>query len=421
MNRLISAFAATTVLGMAAPVAAQSMQGMNMPGMTMPMPTKKKPAAKPAAKGKPAKAKSAPAKRKAAPAKPGGAPMAGMKGMDHGTMPGMDHSTMPGMDQAAPQGSQHDMQSMPGMQMPGTGQTAPPGAQQPMQGMDHSAMPGMDMPAGQGSGMQGMSGMPGMAMEGVAQTGTALPAGNAPPPPLPTDHAADGVYGADAMMMGRHHLQQHHGGQNFNQVLLNLAEYQFRNGRDGYRWDGEAWFGGDINRLFVKSEGEGAFRKGIESAEVQALYSRAIGPYFNLQAGIRQDLGPSPKRTYATVGFEGLAPGFFELEGAFFLSNKGDVLGRLEGYYDQRVTQRLVLQPRAELNFAAQDVPENQIGSGLSNAELGLRLRYEVRREFAPYIGVSWDRRFGDTARYARAEGDKATSKSIVAGIRMWF
>ena len=426
MNRLIAALAATTMLGMAVPVAAQSMQGMNMPGMTMPMPGKKKPAAKPATKGKPTKARPATAKRKAAPAKRRAAPMAGMEGMDHGTMPGMDHSTMPGMDQAAPQGAQHDMQAMPGMQRPGSGQTPPQGAQQPMQGMDHSAMPGMDMPGGQGSGhdmqgMSGMAGMPGMAMDGVQQTGTALAAGNAAAPPLPTDHAADNVYGADAMAMGRHHLQQHHGGQNFNQVLLNLAEYQFRNGRDGYRWDGEAWFGGDINRLFVKSEGEGAFREGIESAEVQALYSRAIGPYFNLQAGVRQDLGPSPKRTYATVGFEGLAPGFFELEGALFLSNKGDVLGRLEGYYDQRITQRLVLQPRAELNFAAQDVPENRIGSGLSNAELGLRLRYEVRREFAPYIGVSWDRRFGDTARFARADGDKATSRSIVAGVRMWF
>jgi copper resistance protein B len=411
MNRLISALTATSMFGLSAPAAAQSMQGMNMPGMTMPMPAKKKPAAKPVAKGK---TKAATARRKAAPEKRAAAPRAGMKGMDH--------STMPGMDQVAPQGSQHDMQSMPGMQMPGNDTMPSQGAQQPMQGMDHSAMPGMTMPADQGSGqMQGMAGMPGMAMEGMQQTGTALPAGNAPPPPQPTDHAADNVYGLDAMAMGRHHLQQHHGGQNFNQVLLNLAEYQFRNGRDGYRWDGEAWFGGDINRLFVKSEGEGAFRKGIESAEVQALYSRAVGPYFNLQAGVRQDLGPSPKRTYATVGVEGLAPGFFELEGALFLSNKGDVLGRLEGYYDQRVTQRLILQPRAELNFAAQDVPENRIGSGLSNAELGLRLRYEIRREFAPYIGVSWDRRFGDTARYARAEGDKETSRSIVAGIRMWF
>ncbi|MBI0533697.1 copper resistance protein B [Sphingomonas sp. TX0522] len=430
MNRLTAALAATTMLGMAAPVAAQSMQGMDhsaMPGMTMPMPAKKKPAARPAAKGKPAKARPAPARRPAAPTtKRRAAPTASMKGMDHRTMPGMDHSTMPGMDHAAPQGSQQGMEAMPGMQMPGSGQTAPQGSEQPMQGMDHSAMPGMTMPADQHSGhdmqgMSGMAGMPGMAAEGVQQTGTALPAGNAPAPPLPTDHAADAVYGADAMAMGRHHLQQHHGGQNFSQVLLNLAEYQFRNGRDGYRWDGEAWFGGDINRLFIKSEGEGAFRKGIESAEVQALYSRTIGPYFNLQAGVRQDLGPSPKRTYATVGLQGLAPGFFELEGAVFLSNKGDVLGRLGGYYDQRITQRLILQPRAELNFAAQDVPENRIGSGLSNAELGLRLRYEIRREFAPYVGVSWDRRFGDTARYARADGDRATSKSIVAGIRVWF
>lgn len=430
MNRLTAALAATTMLGMAAPVAAQSMQGMDhsaMPGMTMPMPAKKKPAARPAAKGKPAKARPAPARRPAAPTtKRRAAPTASMKGMDHRTMPGMDHSTMPGMDHAAPQGSQQGMEAMPGMQMPGSGQTAPQGSEQPMQGMDHSAMPGMTMPADQHSGhdmqgMSGMAGMPGMAAEGVQQTGTALPAGNAPAPPLPTDHAADAVYGADAMAMGRHHLQQHHGGQNFSQVLLNLAEYQFRNGRDGYRWDGEAWFGGDINRLFIKSEGEGAFREGIESAEVQALYSRTIGPYFNLQAGVRQDLGPSPKRTYATVGLEGLAPGFFELEGAVFLSNKGDLLGRLEGYYDQRITQRLILQPRAELNFAAQDVPENRIGSGLSNAELGLRLRYEIRREFAPYVGVSWDRRFGDTARYARADGDRATSKSIVAGVRVWF
>ena len=430
MNRLTAVLAATTMLGMAAPVAAQSMQGMDhsaMPGMTMPMPAKKKPAARPAAKGKPAKARPAPARRPAAPTTTRrAAPTASRKGMDHRTMPGMDHSTMPGMDHAAPQGSQQGMEAMPGMQMPGSGQTAPQGSEQPMQGMDHSAMPGMTMPADQHSGhdmqgMSGMAGMPGMAAEGVQQTGTALPAGNAPAPPLPTDHAADAVYGADAMAMGRHHLQQHHGGQNFSQVLLNLAEYQFRNGRDGYRWDGEAWFGGDINRLFIKSQGEGAFRKGIESAEVQALYSRTIGPYFNLQAGVRQDLGPSPKRTYATVGLQGLAPGFFELEGAVFLSNKGDVLGRLGGYYDQRITQRLILQPRAELNFAAQDVPENRIGSGLSNAELGLRLRYEIRREFAPYVGVSWGRRFGDTARYARADGDRATSKSIVAGIRVWF
>jgi copper resistance protein B len=109
------------------------------------------------------------------------------------------------------------------------------------------------------------------------------------------------------------------------------------------------------------------------------------------------------------------------VEGALFLSTKGDLLARAEAYYDQRITQRLILQPRAELNFAAQDVPENRIGSGLSNAELGLRLRYEITREFAPYIGVSWDRKTGATARYARADGETAGTTSFVAGIRTWF
>lgn len=424
MSRLIAALAATTMLGMPGPVAAQSMQGMDhssMPGMTMPMPAKKKPVAKPAAKSKPVKARPAPARRPTDPTtKRRAAPPAGMKGMDHGTMPGMDHSTMTGMDHGAPQGAQQGMEAVPG-RTPGSGQTAPQGSEQPMQGMDHPTMPGMTMPADQHSGHD-MPGMAGMATAGAQQTGTALPAGNAPAPPFPTDHAADSVYGVEAMGMGRHHLQQFHGGQNFGQVLVNIAEIMPVKGADGYRWIGEAWYGGDINRLWLKSEGEGEFRRGgLESAELQALYSRTIGPYFNLQAGIRQDFRPVPNRTYAVVALQGLAVGWFELDNSLFLSNKGDLLARFEGYYDQRVTQRLILQPRYEFNFAAQDVPESRIGSGLSDAELGLRLRYEIRREFAPYVGVSWERQFGDTARYARADGNGASFTSIVAGIRVWF
>src|SRR3546814_6564109 len=110
------------------------------------------------------------------------------------------------------------------------------------------------------------------------------------------------------------------------------------------------------------------------------------------------DFKPNPSRAYAVIGFEGLAPYGFEVEGAAFLSDKGDLLGRLEGYYDQRLTQRLVLQPRVELNFATQDVPESRIGAGLSDAELGLRLRYEITRKFAPYIGVSYEAKTGQTA-----------------------
>jgi len=259
------------------------------------------------------------------------------------------------------------------------------------------------------------------AMHEGEPSGTALPAGDAPAPAVAKDWAADAYSDPAEMGRVRASLWKEHGGGSFSQIMFNLAEYRIRKGRDGFRWDGEGWFGTDIDRLVVKSEGEGRFGDGVESAEIQALYSRAIDPYFNLQAGIRHDLPPNPSRTYATLGVEGLAPYWFEVEAAVFLSDKGDVLARVEGYYDQRITQRLILQPRVEFNLAAQDVRAAGIGSGLSDAELGLRLRYEIRREFAPYVGISYDRTFGDTARFARASGEKAGATSLVAGVRAWF
>ena len=386
---------ATTIgallLASTSPSAAQSMGGMKMPGMSMP--GMKMPARRPATKKQLAakaktktKAMSKAVTRKGKPQSRSHAPVA--KHAEHG-------APAP----AAKPGAAGDTSGMAGMQ-------------------------GMDMPAAQ-SGSHDMSTMPGMTMapgSGMPRVGgTALAAGNAPAPAPPTDHYADRVYSPDAMAIARSDLKHEHGGTSHSTVLFNLAEYQIRNGRDGYRWDGEGWFGGDINRLVIKTEGDGAVRRGIENAEVQALYSHAIGPYFNLQAGVRQDFKPTPRRTYATVGIEGLAPGFFEVAGAVFLSNRGEVLGRLEGYYDQRITQRLILQPRVELNLSAQDVAEIRLGSGLTNAELGLRLRYEIKREFAPYVGLSYDRKFGDTGRFARADGQDRTARSVVVGIRTWF
>lgn len=248
-----------------------------------------------------------------------------------------------------------------------------------------------------------------------------LPAGTGTAPSAATDWAADSYYDPVEMARVRAGLWREHGGARLSQVMFNLAEYQVRQGRDGYRWDGEGWFGGDLDRLVVRSEGDGRFGQGVDRAEVQALYSRAIGPYFNLQAGIRQDLSPHPARTHAVLGVEGLAPYWFDVAAAVFLSTTGDVLARVEGYYDQRITQRLILQPRVELNLAAQDVPENGIGAGLSDAELGLRLRYEITREFAPYVGVTYDRAFGGTARLARRAGDGTGAASLVAGVRIWF
>lgn len=251
--------------------------------------------------------------------------------------------------------------------------------------------------------------------------GTDQPAGNAPPPKPPTDRAAARFYDPAAMAAADRAMRAEHGGMRTGQVLFNLAEAKARRGRNGYAWDGEGWFGGDVDRLVIKSEGEGAFGGPVEAAEVQALYARAIDPYWNFEVGVRQDLGRRPRRTYATVAVEGLAPYWFDVEGALFLSDKGDVLARAEAWYDQRITQRLILQPRAEFNLAAQDMPAERIGAGLSQAEAGLRLRYEVAREFAPYVGVAWERRFGATARYARADGEGTGGFSFVLGVRAWL
>ena len=204
-------------------------------------------------------------------------------------------------------------------------------------------------------------------------------------------------------------------------VLFDLAEVQVRNGRDGYRWEGEAWFGGDIDRVQIKHEGEGHFGEPIEDVEVQALWSHAVSPWFNAQLGLRHDIVPNPSRTYAVLGVEGLAPYWFHLGGQVFLSDKGDLHARIEGSYDERITQRLILQPRFEVNLAAQDVPALDIGAGLSDFELGLRLRYEIRRELAPYFGVEWSGMTGETARIARQRGEETSSIKALAGIRAWF
>lgn len=243
----------------------------------------------------------------------------------------------------------------------------------------------------------------------------------AKPPSAPGDHAAERFYDPAQMAAARAQLAREHGGGRAWKVMLSTAEVAPQSGDDAYSWEGEAWYGGDLNRLVLKSEGEGAFGGDLHGAEVQALYSRAIGPYFDLQAGLRHDFEPGPSRTYAVLGFEGLAPYWFELEGAAFLSEKGDLSARLEGAYDLRLTQKLILEPRAELGLSVQDVPELGVGSGLTEAELGLRLRYELRREFGPYLGVVYERKLGETADLARADGEEVEDTRFVLGVRAWF
>ena len=209
-------------------------------------------------------------------------------------------------------------------------------------------------------------------------------------------------------------------------VLLDLLEYRESSGAGSLRWDGFGWFGGDYNRIWVKSEGTQSLRSGGGGeAEGQLLYGRLISPYFDLQAGARVATrwgnGSNRPRGYAVLGLQGLSPYRFEIEPALFLSTKGQISGRLNASYDQLLTQRLILQPRIDASFALQKDEAFGVGSGLTDVELGLRARYEFRREFAPYIGITHRRSFGSTRRILQAEGEQTRQTSIVAGVRVWF
>jgi len=245
-----------------------------------------------------------------------------------------------------------------------------------------------------------------------------------PPPPAALSgpaHAADAIWGEAAMMGARAMLLHENGGMRSTAVIIDRFEAGFDDNEEGWLWDVGGWTGGDINRFWWKSEGEGDFDGEIEG-EVQALYSRAVTPFWDVQAGVRQDFredGESP--THLVVGFQGLAPHWWEVDAAAFLSTGGDLTARVEAEYDQRITQRLILQPRIEVEASASDVPELGLGSGLTHVEAGLRLRYEIAREFAPYVGVEWSRDLGGTADLTRAQGGEPEHTRFVIGLRAWF
>jgi copper resistance protein B len=251
-------------------------------------------------------------------------------------------------------------------------------------------------------------------------TGASLPVGDAPAPATVRDSLADRVYGTAAMDRARAVLAEEHGGARVSKVMGDILEYTSAPDGGGYRWDAEAWYGGDRHRFVFKTEGDGARRAGLDAAEAQALYSRAAGRYTDLQAGARYEFEPDG-RIYATLAVESLLPGWLKVQGALFVSDRGDAFARLEGNYDLRLTQRWILQPRAELSAAARDVPEHETGSGMSSVEIELRLRYEIRREFAPYIGISFERSLGRTADLVRAAGDDVEETAVVLGVRAFF
>jgi copper resistance protein B len=246
-----------------------------------------------------------------------------------------------------------------------------------------------------------------------------------PPPAVARSapaHAADLLFDPAVMAAARKQLLAENGDIRSTAVLIDSLEAGFGDGADTYSWGAQGWTGGDINRFWWKTEGEGEIDGKLHEVEVQALYSRAIAPFWDVQAGVRQDFRPDGEdATHLTVGVQGVAPYWFEMGAAAFLSTEGDLTARFEAEYDQRITQKWILQPAIEMALSASDIPELEIGSGLTSVTAGVRLRYEIRKEFAPYIGVEWSRSLGETADYARARGQDPEDTRLVVGVKAWF
>jgi copper resistance protein B len=207
----------------------------------------------------------------------------------------------------------------------------------------------------------------------------------------------------------------------FSHVLLDQFEGRTSGTNTSFRWDGQAWLGTDYDKLWIKSEGFVRSDGKVDDGRHEFLYDRAITTYFDLQGGIRSDLDSRPTRNWAAFGIQGLAPLFFELEATGYVSDQGHFAGKLHASYDLLITQRLILQPEAELNFYSKADPARLIGAGLSDIDTGLRLRYELSRKFAPYLGVAYEGKLGQTAKFARNAGESTGAVRFVFGIRSWF
>jgi copper resistance protein B len=224
------------------------------------------------------------------------------------------------------------------------------------------------------------------------------------------------------MAHARRMMAQHMGGQPHAGLFVDRLEYQRHDGESALVWEVDAWYGGDLHKLWFKSDGERSLDPSeLEDAEIEVRYSRAVSAFFDVQAGVRRDIGPGPSRSHLAFGLNGLAPHWFELDAAAYLSERGDLTARVEIEYDVLLTQRWILQPRLEIALAAQDVPELEIGSGVGSLDAGLRLRYEFRRTFAPYVGVARQRAFGETRDLLRLAGRETGGTALVAGVRIWF
>jgi copper resistance protein B len=203
-------------------------------------------------------------------------------------------------------------------------------------------------------------------------------------------------------------------------VLLDQLEWRDNDEGGGMDWDDRGWIGGDLNRFWFRTEGAVDSDR-VHEAQAHLLYGRAVARWWDLVVGVRHDFGQGPDRSWAAFGVQGLAPYWFEIEATAYVGGSGRTQGRLEVEYELLLTNRLVLQPVVEVEFHGKSDAERGVGAGLSSADAGLRLRYELRRELAPYVGLVWTRKFFGTADLADAAGDSSRAAQLVAGLRAWF
>jgi copper resistance protein B len=203
-------------------------------------------------------------------------------------------------------------------------------------------------------------------------------------------------------------------------VLFDQLEWQTGAGATAGTWDNRGWIGRDVNRFWFRTEGK-AEDGDFAEAQTHALYGRAIDRWWDVVAGVRHDFRPGPSRTWAAIGVQGLAPYWFEVEATAYVGASGRTHARFEVEYELLVTNRLIIQPLVEAEIFGKSDPERGIGSGVSTTDAGFRLRYEFKRELAPYVGVVWSNKWGKTAGFAEAAGENTGGARLVTGLRLWF
>ena len=349
---------------------------------------------------------------------------------DMTNMPGMAHKTAAPAPADAPM-PEAEMEAMPGMNSNKPAATKSAGST-PAEN-DMAGMPGMSAPgASKRQQMDDMRGMPNRS-EDTSERASAPGIYILRPPQKWVPHRGNS---RAAELLSRPALEEFmkplpppiEDSMLHSLALFDLLEYRVNStGSDTLNWDFVGWFGGDTHRLWVKSEGSldlSAGNRGV--GDLQLLYGRMIAPFWDLQLGVRakQNFGSGLNgntRTYAVIGLQGLAPGNFDVDPAIYISDRGEVSAELTVSADLYLTQRLILQPRFQGEVSLQGDDRFGTSSGVNETDIGLRLRYEIAREFAPYIGVSWSHSYGSTANIAREEGEPTDAVAFVAGLRLWW